>query len=103
MASIVPNTPNTVRLVIAKLRNKSVGHYFVQKTLIEELFSMPRDSIFCVQCFPSSGLYDVTFWKQEDLKTCLAWKNEKPRDKNMEGITLLSSETNLRLPVIVHV
>lgn len=61
--------PNMVRLVFAEPKHRSMGLYFVQKEVIEGLFSMPRESIFCVQCLLS--WYDVNFWKKENLQICL--------------------------------
>lgn len=46
-----------------------------------------------MQCFPTSGLFDVTFWKKEDLQTCLLWKGDKVEDPLLEGVTFLCSES----------
>lgn len=46
---------------------------------------MVRESIFCMLCFPSTRLHDVTFWKREDLQTCLKRKGKKEGEEMLEG------------------
>ena len=84
---VAPDAPNTIRLVVTEQKRADVGLYFVQKTVFEELFGMTRESIFCVQCFPSSGFYDVTFWMKADMQTCWLRQTEKAGDPILEGMT----------------
>lgn len=99
---VSPDAPNTIRLVIPEPRRAEVGLHFVQKTVFEDLLGMARESIFCVQCFPSSGFYDVTFWTKADMQTCWMRQAEKAEDPVLEGLTFLCSETKQRIPLMVH-
>lgn len=46
-------------------------------------------------------MYDVWFWKREDLQTCLV-REKKTGSEKLEGITFLSSEINLCLFEMVY-
>lgn len=83
---LAPDAPNTVRLSIAEERRADVGLHFVQKQVIEDLLGMAQETIFCVQCFPSTGFYDVTFWSKADMQTCWLWQAEKMDALLLEGI-----------------
>lgn len=63
---------------------------------------MARETVFCVQCFPSTGVYDVTFWSKADMQTCWLWQAEKMDDPLLEGVTFYCTESKQRLPVVVH-
>lgn len=102
MASNCPDAPNTVRLVVPAGQRAVVGLFFVQKQVFEDLLGLDRAAIFCVQCFPSSGFFDVTFCRPSDLQTCLLRYQEKKDDPLLQGFQLLSSEVKQRIPLVVQ-
>lgn len=102
MASSLPNAPNTVRVVIPPGKRASVGLHMVQKKIFEELLAMERDTIFCLQSFPTAGFFDVTFFQVFHLQTCMARIQEKRGDPLLDGITFLTNEARLRIPLIIQ-
>lgn len=80
MDTRAPKAPNTVRLVIADPKSCHFGLYKIQKEIVEDLLGMERKAIFYVQCFPSTGYYDISFWNKEDVQTLMLQKSEKVDD-----------------------
>ncbi|CAH2327943.1 hypothetical protein XELAEV_180196641mg [Pelobates cultripes] len=68
---------------MAEEKRKRVGLYTVQKEILEGLLKVPREWLFCIQDFPTRGVYDVMLMEQEQIPLVVHMYNSFVSDEEI--------------------